>query len=290
MFVAPVWANATETVLIRGTGLSNPIRALIRKPAQRSPNAESEVSGDQKMPATIILGGLRTASKVLDLIPAGAESGQPRVLATLEYPATFPKKLEFPQGLAFLPEAKKMLHDVHSGLKGLILSLKEHPDIDPSRITLVGASFGVPFVLKAAKEDPEIERLVLVHGFAQPREVGSELLFRKWEKNWGAVARIPASFVSWMAWWYFDLQTPESHAEALHAHQKVLVFTAKDDELIPEASRTAFLEALRRSPTQVTEVTTPSQHIRPSQTGMIREIMLSVQSWLQGERPHLDEV
>ena len=98
----------------------------------------------------MLFGGFQNAARVLERV----QTDQPLVWATFDYPFTPPRKFRFPSSLKYAPEARAAIHGSFDGVVKLHQALKARGDVDPKRITVVGASAGAPFAtVGAARSD-----------------------------------------------------------------------------------------------------------------------------------------
>lgn len=232
--------------------------------------------GDQKLPVLLVFGGFEEAAKVLDLL----DPRVPMIVSSFDYPFTPPRRFEFPESFQYFPEAKRAIRETIEGIHELVNALKKRPDVDPSRITAVGASFGAPFVLAAAAENPGIAGIVLVHGFGDLAGTIEEIAARKWKRTVGALARPVAWLVSRLGLLYLNPPLPESSARKLSPSQRVLLVTARDDSMIPQKSTDSLWQALDASRASHERIDMPGAHLMPGSEKLIAEISVLVTEWM----------
>ncbi len=243
-----VQEQARLTVAAAQAGASaRELVALIRRPVLKS----------GRMPAVIVLGGLETGAKALDLISAR----QDVVLATFEYPYAGPRRFAFPRTLLDAPKIKKAVAETPQDVEALHAFLRSRADVDPDRVCVLGASFGAPFALRAAADDPAIRCLVLVEGFAKIEYTAAHRMRQLWGGKLGPLARPLSRLIAWSLGLYLDWPAPERDAPRLRRNQRVLVIDARDDTTIPPASRRALWRALASSRARIERVTIPGGHL-----------------------------
>jgi dienelactone hydrolase len=240
-------------------------------------NKPDLVQKNVKLPVLLVFGGFEEAKKVLDRV----RPSKPALVASFDYPYLPPRKFIFPESLKYAPEAKRAVRDTVSGIQMLHQILLQRSDVDPKRVTLVGASFGAPFVIAAAAQDPSITGLVLVHGFGDIPNTVVHQLMRKWPAKYGIFAKPMAWILSHAGWLYLDAHNPEDSAENLSASQRVLMLTAKEDTFIPSASRESLWSALTRSQAQHERIDMPGDHLQPGAEKLISEISGIVTKWME---------
>jgi len=198
--------------------------------------------GQGRLPALMLFGGFRRAAKVLDLV----RSDRPVVWATFDYPFEPPRKFRFPASLKDAPEARAAIHGSFDGVGKLYQALARHPKIDPSRITVVGASAGAPFATVGAARNP-IPGVILVQGFGDVTAVIENLILRKYRAKYGDWVARPSRWLAEWINWYCEIPDIAAQARTLRANQKVLIFTASQDDYIPRAASESLWTALEAS-------------------------------------------
>lgn len=229
-----------------------------------------------KLPVFMIFGGFESADQVLGLI----DPPIPCVLASFDYPFEGSRRFVFPGSLVEIPQFKQSLVLTQQGISKLVQVLKLRSDVDSQRIAIVGASFGAPFAIRAASENPDIHALIVVHGFAQVRLAIQHRLQQLWSKRLGWFTPVAAWLVAWMAVGYLNPPMPEGDAPQLMRHQLALMVEAKEDTFIPQESRTQLKEALFRSKAKVAYVAMAGDHLQPGSESKILEILQVALRWL----------
>lgn len=235
----------------------------------------------EKLPALAVFGGFQEAGKVLDLI----DPPEPVVLASFDYPFEGERRFRFPSGLKLLPRMKGTIVDTLRGVPLALRVLAAHRRVDPTRITLLGASVGAPFALVGASESEFARGLVLIHGFGQVPETIEAQLRHFWFREGSSVPGFLAGPISWLlsrgAWIYLGEDSPENRALNLKPEQKIFVVDASDDSFIPAPAREAQWLALKNSPAgSVDRLILPGDHLQPGAQDLIRTIMARVVEWM----------
>jgi dienelactone hydrolase len=263
-------------VQFRGETLSIPLpgggalQATLRIPD--GPDREAK-----PFPVVMIFGGFENAGRVLELV----QPDRPAILASFDYPFTPPRKLEFPASLRYLPQAKRFIHETIEGIAALKSALKRRPDVDPGKFTLVGASFGAPFVTAAAASDPEFRGVALVHGFADVVGTSVHQLMRSFGKRFGALAYPMAWTLCQAGFLYIDGPEPEVEARKLSTGQSVLMISASEDSFIPRNSSELLWSALQASRARRERLEMPGDHLQPGSEALIAKIMGHVVEWME---------
>lgn len=140
----------TRLQLVSTSGLEVDMRIL--RPAD---------TGNQKLPALLMLGGYRTGKDAVDRV--GTPDGV--VLAAIDYPYRGkPSTKGAWEGLRAVPHVQRATLDAPAALSLAASWLAAQPWVDPQRIELVGVSLGVPFAAAAGAVDPRFSKVWLLHG------------------------------------------------------------------------------------------------------------------------------
>lgn len=112
----------------------------------------------------VILGGQRAGQQAALLFP----DTRGTVVAAIEYPY---HGAPSPKGIAVagqIPAIRRAILDTPPAIMLALDYLLAQPDVDPTRVELIGASFGAPFSAVVAALDERVTRLWLLHGAADP--------------------------------------------------------------------------------------------------------------------------
>jgi dienelactone hydrolase len=234
-------------------------------------------AGEGPWPALMLFGGFRHAAQVLDKVRAP----RPVAWATFDYPFEPPRKFRFPSSLAHAPEARAAIHGSFEGIQKLYHALRQHPRIDAARITVVGASAGAPFATVGAAREP-IPGVILVQGMGDVPLVIGHLIARRYRAKYGAWVDTPAHWLGrWIAW-YCDIPDIAAQARRLRASQKVLMFTAAQDDFIPPAATEALWEGLEDSHAIHERIDLPGLHLGVGDDSeRIAQILRQSMAWME---------
>ncbi len=230
-----------------------------------------------KLPALMLFGGFRRAATVLDRV----QTDRSLVWATFDYPFEPPRKFIFPRSLAYAPEARAAIHGAFDGVAKLYLALARHPRVDPARITVVGASAGAPFATVGAARQP-IPGVVLVQGMGDVPLVIGHLIARKYVPKHGEWARTPSHWVGNWINWYCEIPDMAAQARQFRAGQKVVMFTATQDDFIPKPATESLWQALQQSGAQVERIDVEGIHLGVGDdSARIADLMQRSMRWME---------
>jgi len=241
--------------------------------------AQLRIPADAKgpLPALMLFGGFRRAGKVLDLV----RSDRPVAWATFDYPFEPPRKFRFPASLLDAPAARAAIHGAFEGVVKLYEALARHPAVDPKRITVVGASAGAPFATVGAARSP-IPGVILVQGMGDVTAVIENLIYRKYRARYGEWVRWPSRWLAEWINWYCEIPDIAAQARQLRASQKVLMFTASDDDFIPKAATESLWTALQVSDAKVERVDLEGLHLGVGDdSARIADLLQRSMQWLE---------
>lgn len=214
--------SATEQqVLLRATsGLS--FELAIRRPA-----APEHPDSIVRRPLFLLLGGHQRGKG------AGALFGDPRgaIIASLEYPFDGDQRAKGLRMVAQIPAIRRALYDTPPAVQLALDYLLQRADVDPTRVELVGASFGAPFATIAAARDARVTRLWVLHGGGDLYRMFEQALKR--EIAFTPARLVAAGVVTLLA------SGPRLAPERWIARvspRPVVMLNAEEDELIPRRS------------------------------------------------------
>jgi dienelactone hydrolase len=243
------------------------IHVQIRTPAQENTN---------KLPAFLLFGGFESAGEVLKLVGPDV----PCILASFDYPFAGSRQFQFPQSLREAPLLKQGMNDTLEGILILFRYLKNHPKVDPNQIGIIGASFGSPFALWAASQEPGFRYLVLPHGFSDPNLVIQHRLKQILERKKVSFANPLAVSMTWGIVHYLNPPDFNLAAENLSPSQNILVLEATEDEFIPERAQSTLWQSLQKSPAKLQKIQMKGGHLRPGDLNTIQQMMNQILEWL----------
>lgn len=242
-----------------------------------------KTSSAKSLPAVLLFGGFETSDRSIDLV----HPQKPVLLVTFAYPFKGPKKIELLRDSSLVGDAKRAIHQTLFGIEKLIGWVKAHGEVNPDQIYLVGVSLGAPFAAMAVQDD--IKGLVLVHGFIHVRKTMAYSLGRRWSKKWGVVGEWAASLVSYAITWYVSLPSAEEKLKNLKQYQRVLVYTSRDDDLLPAQAAQDIRSALIESRARWEERVMEGEHIRAYKEEVIRKLVQETLDWTEQESPHYNK-
>ena len=190
------------------------------------------------------------------------------LVASISYPFTGNERVTGLAVVAEVPAIRRAILDTPPAVMLALDYLLRRPDVDTTRVELVGASFGVPFAAVAGALDHRISRVWLVQGGADPYA----LLYAGLREE---IAFVPARrFVASLANHLASGPrfAPERWVGRVSPRPVVLINT-RDDERIPRASAEA-LHAAAREPKEI--VWLSGQHVQPNRPDVLGALIDAV--------------
>lgn len=232
--------------------------------AIRRPSYTPQDSGQVRRPLFLILGGHERGKG------AGALIGDTRgaVFASMEYPFEGDHRAKGLAVVAQVPAIRRALYDTPPAAQIALDYLLARPDVDPTRVELVGASFGAPFATIVAARDPRVTRLWLAHGGGDThamidrgleKEIGNRFL----RAPVSALANLLASGPRF---------TPERWIANV-APRPVVMLNAEDDEKIPRRS-VEILYAAASAPKEL--IWLPGNHMQGNRPEVLQRLIEAV--------------
>jgi dienelactone hydrolase len=219
------------------------------------------VAPDGGHPVALLLGGVDTGRKALRFVP----DTRGAIAVALSYPYTGPRK---PKGLGVLaaaPAIRAALRDTAPAVQLAADWVLAQPEVDATRLELVGVSFGAPFACIAGAIDPRFSRVWAVHGGGD----GAAMIDAGLRRRIGfALARWIVARAAWIAAGGPPL-APERWVDGIAPRPFVLV-AARDDERIPRASIDLLFDAARE-PKEL--VWTEGGHVDTDKERIARELV-----------------
>jgi dienelactone hydrolase len=229
--------------------------------AIRRPSLSAEDSGQVRRPLFLILGGHERGKG------AGALIGDTRgaIFASMEYPFEGNHRAKGLAVLAQVPAIRRALYDTPPAAQIALDYLLTRPDVDPSRVELVGASFGAPFATIVAARDRRVTRLWLAHGGGDTHA----MIDRGLEKEIGNdVLRAPVSHLANLLA-SGPRFTPERWVAQV-APRPIVMLNAEDDEKIPRRS-VEVLFAAAQAPKEL--VWLPGNHMQGNRPEVLQRLI-----------------
>lgn len=244
----------TDVTLVSETGLE------VRLRSRAFPRRDGE-----RHPAVLMIGGFSTGRKAANL-PQTTEN---LVVASIDYPYDGPRALRGREWLRHLGDVRRGLLRTPSALLLAAQYLYTREDVDPSRVSIVGVSLGVPFAVAAAATDRRLSGAAYLHGGGDIR--------RLYEYAYGS--RTPdwlTPILSWMVSWLTAPLEPTKYAGEV-APRPTLQVNATHDDFIPRACVTALYDATRQ-PKRLLWI--DGQHVDASQAEIVDALMQLTLDWM----------
>lgn len=226
------------------------LHAYLREPARMQ-----EGDGLDSYPGVVLAAGRYAGRQAAAVIPGPLE----QVVLAIEYPAAIPTQMRALAWMRSLPRFVGAAHRMPGILRGAGRFLADEPGVDPSRLTLVGVSFGVPFAA-AAGRDRVFTGVALHFGGA---DIAGMLRANLPIRNgW-----LRAGFAEFGAFVFRELE-PARHVGSI-SPTPLLLINGSDDQQIPV--RSAELLAERATP-PVRHIWLPQGHLSSTDVPLLREL------------------
>jgi dienelactone hydrolase len=216
----------------------------------------------EPLPLVVLAAGRYTGREAAALIPGPLETA----MLAVEYPQTFPPRITAWAWMRAMPAIRRSAREMPALLRGAAHYMAEQPEIDASRIGLVGVSFGVPFAA-AAGRDRIFSGVALHYGGA-----GLASLF---DANLPVESSFVRSGLASFAGWWFKEMDPARHVEHI-SPTPLLLINATLDEQIPRESALLLARGAREP---VRQIWLPYGHLTSTEPEVIREVADSTFRW-----------
>ena len=222
-----------------------------------------------RLPGLLVLGGRGTGARAAGLIRVN----RPAALCSMDYPAYRTDKITLGGGLAMVAGMRRAALDALAGVFNVMDYLCSRSEVDTSRITVVGASLGVPFAVIGAGLDERVAALVLVYGAGDLEHLIDWNLRRKLKF---APARFLVGRILSTAAAPFE---PSAYIGRL-APRPLLMVNSSLDERIPEP---CINHLFNRAGEPKTIRWLASAHIHPTNRELIDSLTAMVSEWMEGK-------
>ena len=221
-----------------------------------------DVSGDDRLPVLVVLGGHRAGSDAVELF---GHVGN-RAVVALDYPYDGPEKVKGVVAIvSTIPLAREAFLDTPPAVSLVIDWLTEQSWVDTEQVILVGASLGVPFAAASAARDKRIKGILLVHGAADNRLWIQTQIARR--NDYRLLHRPVSTIFHWLA--YGPTFDTAKNVAAI-APRPVLVIGARDDERMPAGQTEALFKAARE-PKWLRW--TEGRHVQPGRGEIVTDLL-----------------
>ena len=199
-------------------------------------------SSSSKRAAFLILGGAergRGAAKLL-------ADTRGTIVAAIDYPYDGDLTAKGLAVVAQVPAIRSAFYATPPAVTLVLDYLSADPEVDRSRMELLGASFGAPFATIAAARDPRVTRLWIAHGGGRPYLM-IETGLRRDVPN--ALLRVPLARLGTLL--VSGPRFAPEHWVGRVAPRPVVMLNATEDERIPRESVQALWEAAQDPKEQI---------------------------------------
>ena len=269
----------SRTVQLRDSaGLS--VQLVVRTPvgvADRDPAPSLGPDAAGRRALFLVLGGYRTGEQAAMLV----DDTRGAVVAAVGYPYDGPVDVSGFAVLRHVPRIRRALVDTPPAVQLALDYLLSRPDVDPSRVELVGVSLGAFLAPVTAALDPRVTRLWLLHGSGRPYRV----LERGLEPSipYGAPRALVAAAANVA---FFGPPLAPERWVPLVAPRPVIMVNSRDDERLPPEAVAALYESAR-APKEQIWVAGP--HVHPDRRDLIDDLVdVMLSRAAEGDGPTLE--
>ena len=235
-------------------------RAALRIPRGARPRS---------LACVIIAGGHEHGYMTAEYLDAGPGVA----VLSVDYPYEGPRRsIPRDQIGKVVPKIWQATRDMTPLLRAAGTYAARRPEIDSTRILIVGASLGVPFALKAAAEDPRFAGVAVLYGAA---DLGA------WaERNIKGIPEWTRPLVRGATRIVFHDLEPERLIPKI-SPRPVLIVSGRKDEMIPEDLAKRLFDAAKEPKEQVWLDT---RHMHPDNTDLTWRLMRIAFDWAKRHR------
>jgi predicted alpha/beta hydrolase family esterase len=247
----------------RGDTFTGLWRTAVRR--AMDPRAESEAI-DQPW-TVVLLGGFFAGERAALLLP---ERLHAHVLA-VDWPWKGPRKLSAIQFVSLLPAIRRTALRSPAALAIGVDAVSRQPEVDTTRIALVGASLGVPSTVAALELTYAPAACALLYGGADIETWMSHALTRYGSPDPLApvIAKYAVAFV----------RPLEPALHRTEAKLRMLIVNARCDQFVPLAVAQALHRAFPQATVRWKE---GQQHLNGRPGPIIDDLAAEVEAWLEG--------
>lgn len=218
-----------------------------------------------RLPAIVLLGGKATGKYAIDYVPP--LSGL--IIVAVDYPYEPRPSYTLAEFLSDVPAIRQALLDMIPSVQLVIDYLVQQDDVDPSRIVVLGYSFGAPFVPCILAYDRRPAAAAMVFG-------GGEM-FSLIEHNVRRYENATVSkFVGLISGFLLRPLEPLRYADRISPIPFIMI-NGTNDEMIPRRNVDLVYKAAK-DPKEI--VWLESGHVRPDEVELTRQIMATLEQEL----------
>jgi len=249
--------HLSERLTVRSTsGLE--VQMLLRRPAPDSTGAEP------RRPLFVILGGYTTGARAATLIP----DTHGNIVVALAYPYEGDVRVKGAAVVPAVPGIRRAILDTPPAVMLALDYLLSRPDVDASRVELVGASFGTPFATVVGALDGRVTRVWSLHGAGEPYTLISHNLRKS--VPFAPARAVVAGLASVLA--AGPRLAPERWAPRI-APRPFVMINASDDERLPRSAIMTLYESAQE-PKEL--IWLPGAHVQSNRAEVLQSLVNSV--------------
>ncbi len=217
------------------------------------------------LPVVLILGGHGTGARAVELVSLD----RPAVLCGINYPDIPEYRVRLLKVPSLLFSLDSLVTVAAANAFTVIDYILSRPEVDPHRLTVLGASFGVPFAAIAGL-DSRVGGMALIYGGADMERIIEWNLRRR-------ISSRPLRAAACYLLGTFSSPYEPSHYLASFSPRPVLIVNGSEDTRIPRESA-RLLSNSAAPPKEVQWVS--GGHIHPTNRKLIRQLTSAISDWM----------
>ncbi|MDZ7262786.1 MAG: dienelactone hydrolase family protein, partial [candidate division KSB1 bacterium] len=172
--------------------------------------------------------------------------------------------------VAQIPKIRQAIFKTIPALMNIVDYLYTRPDVDRSKLYIIGASLGAPFAVDVAALDNRIKAVILLYGGGDISKLIANLLQQQIKS--ALLRKSLGQVIEWII-------APTEPLKYVHriSPRPLLLINGRNDESVPMECAEALYEKAQQ-PKELVWLET--QHARPRKTELTRQLEIMMKTWL----------